>query len=77
MRCEALAGDAWQQGGRLPEAAEALRGDLRRLSVAGDRLRESGLLLKRSWLEEKLSKCREAQRWAARALKISQRDCRA
>ena len=40
----------------------------RRLT-AGDPLKEAELLLKRSRMEEKLGKCQQALRWAARARK--------
>jgi class 3 adenylate cyclase/tetratricopeptide (TPR) repeat protein len=61
---EALA-DSWYRAGDFNKAADAYT-SARRL-VAGNRLMESGLLLKRSKLEEKLGKYPQALRWAARA----------
>ena len=63
---EAL-GDAWDRAGEFHKASDAYA-TARRL-VAGNPLAESGLLLKRSRLEEKLGKCPEALRWVARARK--------
>ena len=63
---EAL-GDSWNRAGDYPKASEAFT-VARRLTV-GDLLKEAGLLLKRSRIEEKLGKCQQALRWAARARK--------
>ena len=63
---EALA-DSWYRAGEFRKASEAYTA-ARRL-VAGDALTEAGLLLKRSWLEERLGKYPQALRWAARARK--------
>jgi class 3 adenylate cyclase/tetratricopeptide (TPR) repeat protein len=63
---EAL-GDSWHRAGDFRKASAAFMA-ARRLA-AGDRLKEAGLLLKRSWQEEKLGNCPQALRWAARALK--------
>ncbi len=63
---EAL-GDSWHRAGDFRKAAAAFTA-ARRLA-AGDRLKEAGLLLKRSWQEEKLGNCPQALRWAAQAIK--------
>ena len=60
-------GDAWYRASDFRKASEAYTATRKR--IAGDRLRESQLMLKHSWLEEKLGKCRVSLRWAARALK--------
>jgi len=61
---EALA-DAWYRADEYRKASDAYAETLRR--VAGDRLAEARLLLKHSWLEEKLGNYPEALRWAERA----------
>ncbi len=61
---EALA-DCWYRAGEFPKAVDGYT-SARRL-VAGEPLKESELLLKRSKLEEKLGKYAQALRWAARA----------
>ena len=60
-------GDSWHRAGDFPKASDAFM-VARRLAV-GDPLRVSGLLLKRSKMEEKLGKYPQALRWAARARK--------
>lgn len=61
---QALA-DAWYRAGEYRKAADAYA-EARRL-VAGDRFAEAGLLLKHSWVEEKLGNYPEALRWTERA----------
>ena len=63
---ESLA-DCWYRAGELPKAAEGYTSAIR--LVGDDRLLASGILLKRSKLEEKLGKYPQALRWAARAAK--------
>jgi len=63
---ESLA-DCWYRAGELPKAADAYATAIR--LVGEDRLLTSGLLLKRSKLEEKLGKYPQALRWAGRAAK--------
>ena len=63
---EAL-GDCWDRAGEFHKASDAYMA-ARRL-VAGDKIVEAGLLIKRSRLEEKLGKYPQALRWAARARK--------
>ena len=60
-------GDSWNHAGEFKKASDAY-GDARKL-VENDALWKSRLLLKRSKMEEKLGKCAEARRWAARARK--------
>ncbi|HEY8243757.1 MAG TPA: AAA family ATPase [Casimicrobiaceae bacterium] len=57
--------DAWYRAAEYRKAADAY-GEARRL-VEGDRLAEAGLLLKHSWIEEKLGNYPEALRWIERA----------
>ncbi len=64
---EAL-GDSWQRAGDFRKASAAFMAALR--LVAGDRIKEAGLLLKRSWQEEKIGNCPQALRWVAKALKV-------
>ncbi|CAG0958333.1 adenylate cyclase 10 [Burkholderiales bacterium] len=61
---EALA-DAWYRAGEYRKASDAYA-EARR-GVAGNRLAEAGLLLKQSWIEEKLGNYPEALRWTERA----------
>ena len=61
---QALA-DAWYRAGEYRKASDAYA-EARKL-VAGDRLAEAGLLLKHSWVEEKLGNYPEALRWTERA----------
>jgi tetratricopeptide (TPR) repeat protein len=61
---EAIA-DAWHRAGEYRKASDA-NAEARKL-VAGNRLAEARLLLKQSWIEEKLGKYPEALRWAERA----------
>ncbi len=63
---EAL-GDSWNRAGDFGKASEAYTAT-RRL-VTDDRLKQSELLLKRAWLEEKLGQYPHALRWVARARK--------
>ena len=58
-------GDCWYRAGEMPKAAEAYA-SARRL-VAGEALKESELMLKRSQLEHKLGKYPQAMSWAMRA----------
>jgi class 3 adenylate cyclase/predicted ATPase len=59
-------GDAWNRAGDYGKAVDAF--NAARRAAGGDRLMQSRLLLKRSWIEEKLGKYQQALRWAARAL---------
>jgi class 3 adenylate cyclase/tetratricopeptide (TPR) repeat protein len=61
---QALA-DAWYRAGEYRKASDAYA-EARKL-VAGDRFAEAGLLLKHSWVEEKLGNYPEALRWTERA----------
>ena len=63
---EAL-GDSWNRAGDFGKAAEAFT--VARRLCASDRLRESKLLLKRSWMEQKRGNCPQALRWAAHGIK--------
>jgi tetratricopeptide (TPR) repeat protein len=57
--------DAWYRAAEYRKAADAYA-EARKL-VAGDRLAEAGLLIKHSWIEEKLGNYPEALRWTERA----------
>ena len=61
---EALA-DAWYRAGEYRKAADAYA-EARKL-VGEDRFADAGLLLKHSWVEEKLGNYPEALRWTERA----------
>jgi class 3 adenylate cyclase/tetratricopeptide (TPR) repeat protein len=61
-------GDSWNRAGEFKKASDA-HGTARKL-IEGDPLWKSRLLLKRSKMEEKLGKCAESLRWAARARKV-------
>ncbi len=60
-----MLGDSWHRAGDFHKAAEVFVAS-RRLA-ADNRLKASQLLLKRSWMEEKLGQYRNAMRWAAKA----------
>jgi tetratricopeptide (TPR) repeat protein len=57
--------DCWFQAAEYRKAAASYASSFR--LVKGDKLAEAKLLLKRSWIEEKLGKVRNALTWAARA----------
>jgi len=57
--------DAWFRAGEYRKAADAYVEAGR--MVAGDRLAEAGVLLKQSWVEEKLGNYPEALRWTDKA----------
>jgi predicted ATPase/class 3 adenylate cyclase len=60
-------GDSWNRAGEFEKAVDAFNIALRMRAVAP--VEESGLLLKRSRIEEKLGRYPQALRWAARARK--------
>jgi len=59
--------DSWYRAPEFNKAADGYTSALR--LVKGDPVAEAKLLLKRSWVEDKLGKFPRALRWAARALK--------
>lgn len=63
-RSHEAAADAWNRAGEYRKAADAYT-EAHRLS-AGDPIAEARLLLKQSWLEEKLGRYPEALRWLDR-----------